>query len=339
MTDPQPGKAPRQTAGYAPPRKPGSVRRTSSIDVSWPEGREASARFVGRARDILTAADGAGFTALAEDGYIAAIAPDRTIQAISAAPARDRLDKLLGERGGGHLREVIRENLPEETAQGTPLYLILDDISGVSLICGWAWSHWSSDWLGQIQGQREEHLKRMEGVCIGFRPGSRALDPARFLIPAAEEPAPSPGLRHPGDPEGWHEFTAQEEVGMRRARRVDLWRDEVIHIDSAFQDSASTPAGVRMVLHEYRLTATADPATLEILTIAAEPGVLPFPECTAAPANLQRLVGTPLAELRANVLASLPGVAGCTHLNDALRALAEVPVLARHLPPQEAARS
>ena len=43
------------------------------------------------------------------------------------------------------------------------------------------------------------------------------------------------------------------------------------------------------------------------------------------------LLDTPLPELRDKVLAELKGTAGCTHLNDALRALAEVPVLVQHL--------
>ena len=36
------------------------------------------------------------------------------------------------------------------------------------------------------------------------------------------------------------------------------------------------------------------------------------------------LLGTPLPELREKVLAELRGTAGCTHLNDALRALARI---------------
>lgn len=325
--------APRQTAGYAPLRRPLSIRRTSSIDVSWPDGQADQQRFDGRARDILTAADGRAFTPLAEDAYVAMVKNDRTIQAITATPPRDNIEKLLGERGGGHLREVLKTHLPTEIQQATPLYLVLDDISGTSLICGWAWMHWRDDWIELFKGNREEHLKRMEGVCIGFRPGSQALDLARFEKPKEDDPAPSPGLRNPEDPDGWHTFTDQTQVGMRRARRIDLWRqDGVIHIDSAFQDSASTPQGVRMVLHEYRLLATVDPDTLAILTIEARPCVLPFPECTAAPANLQRLVGTPIDELREQVLNQLPGTAGCTHLNDAVRALAETPSLVQKLP-------
>ena len=47
---------------------------------------------------------------------------------------------------------------------------------------------------------------------------------------------------------------------------------------------------------------------------------------------LEKLIGTPLADIRAAVLAQLRGPAGCTHLNDALRALGEVPALVKQLP-------
>lgn len=284
-------------------------------------------RFDGRARDIYTPVDGMSFSTLAEDAYVATIKPDRTIAAIQTTPERANIGKLVGQRGGGHLREILKEALPDEINHATPLYLILDDISGASLISAWAWMHWTPDWMEQFKDKRDEHIKRMEGVCIGFRPGSQALDVVRFDHPQQGEPAPSPGLRNPEDPDGWHPLTNQDKVGMRRARCIDLWQDDVIHIHSAFQDSASAPSGVRQVLHEYRLTASADPHTLELLSLEAEPRVLPFPECTAAPANLRRLLGTPLGQLRNQVLTSLPGSAGCTHLNDAVRALAEVPAL------------
>jgi hypothetical protein len=56
-------------------------------------------------------------------------------------------------------------------------------------------------------------------------------------------------------------------------------------------------------------------------------------ECPSAASNLSRLLGTPLPDLREKVLAELRGTVGCTHLNDALRALAEVPALCRALAP------
>ena len=84
-------------------------------------------------------------------------------------------------------------------------------------------------------------------------------------------------------------------------------------------------------MHEYDLRVTADRQSLRVLSADATPRVLPFVECTNAPANLARLLGSPLAELRERVITELRGTAGCTHLNDALRALAEVPALVNRL--------
>ena len=118
---------------------------------------------------------------------------------------------------------------------------------------------------------------------------------------------------------------------MRRARRIDVTLGDAVTIDAAFQDSAPRPDGTRMALHEYRLAVTADPASLRVTSILAQPRVLPFPECPSATRNMTRLLGTPLIDLREKVLDELRGTAGCTHLNDALRALAAAPSLLEHL--------
>jgi len=170
----------------------------------------------------------------------------------------------------------------------------------------------------------------MEGVCIGFRPGSSALN-SDGTSSGHQSAADVVDLRRADDPLGWHEFTEQKDVGMRRARRIDVWLDGLIQIDSAFQDSATNPKGGRTAVHEYRLSATADPVTLQLISVRAEPHVLPYPECPSAAANMHRLVGSSLPELRRKVLEDLRGTAGCTHLNDALRALAEVPALVERL--------
>ncbi len=119
---------------------------------------------------------------------------------------------------------------------------------------------------------------------------------------------------------------------MRRARRMDIWREADIRIEAAFQDSATTPEGGRAVVHEYVVRLRADPATLKITAIKAEPKVLPFTECPGAALNAQMLLGARLPDLRDIVLENLRGPAGCTHLNDALRALADIPALLRSFP-------
>jgi hypothetical protein len=62
------------------------------------------------------------------------------------------------------------------------------------------------------------------------------------------------------------------------------------------------------------------------------PRVLPYDECPLAVRNVAALAGLPLSDARGTVLERLRGPLGCTHLNDMLRSLADVPGLARHLP-------
>lgn len=331
--------APHHTANPAPIRAPLSVRRTSSIDVEWLDGPAGDRVFHGRARDYVTPAGGGTGMVKASAEMRAVLDPDKTITAITATPAPAALPGLVGERGGNHLRMFIRENMPELLAQAAPLYLALDDISGVALISNWAWSHWNPDWLAKLhEHMPKDQLEKMmdrAGVCWGLKPGNSGLQVNRSSDAAASIGTADGGeLRNPADPEGWHDFPALEGVSMRRARRIDVVRDDatgLLRIDAAFQDSAPRPEGGRAALHEYSLTATVDAATLELLTLTPEPRVLPFPECPGAVHNTARLIGARLPDIRETVLAQLRGPEGCTHLNDALRALAEVPVLVRYL--------
>jgi hypothetical protein len=314
---------PKTPAGHAPRRLPGSVRRTSSIDVDWPDGRDGGMHLVGRARDVFT--PGAKEIEVFDEGaFEARIDAERRLLSLSATPAPVGLQALVGERAGGHLRSAIDRVLPQERRNGTPLHLILDDIAGTSLIAPWAWSRWDPAWLAELQARKADPkfaaAFNRENICSGLRTGSSGLSMAADGIDAGI-------LRDPADPEGWHEFPAAPGPGMRRARRIDISRDTLIRIDAHFQDSATTPDGTRAALHEYRIRATADPVSLVLLSVEAEPRVLPFAECPAAAANARRMVGKTLAALREAVLDELRGVAGCTHLNDALRALADVPLL------------
>jgi hypothetical protein len=169
-------------------------------------------------------------------------------------------------------------------------------------------------------------------VCWGLAEGNSGLVFRRDVKEVAAADAGE--LRNPADPEGWHEFAENEGPGFRRARRIDLWRDPasgLLTIDAAFQDSAKKREGGRTAIHEYLLRVTADPETLEVLSLEPEARILPFPECPGAIANTQRLVGSNLRDIRDQVLRELRGPDGCTHLNDAMRALADVPVLAQNL--------
>jgi hypothetical protein len=278
---------------------------------------------------------------LAEAETHVGIGEMRTIEDIAFTPPRESSAKLIGSRGGGHLRGVLEEVLPGEREAGTPLYLLLDDISGTSLIAGFGWSRWTADWMQSPAARPvsdDDHpvipvpqRRSPEGVCIGFAPGSRALDEdGRSIFSHRTQPVGP--LVHPDDPYGWHALPDLPDVSMRRARRIDVWIDgDVVHIDAAFQDSAGDPDHYRVAVHEYGITATADVATMTLQSVTPDPRILPYLECPGAVDTASRLIGTRMADLRMTVLERLAKTNGCTHLNDALRALAEVPVLASHL--------
>lgn len=337
MTNADIPQPPRQTAGAAPVRSPDSVRRTSSIDVTWPEGQGGDRHFLGRVRDYLTPANGGIGRALDTAEFRARLGGDKTIRSIEAEPAPAGLPTLVGVRGGNHLRMFIKETMPDLIARADPLYLVLDDISGTALVSPVAWPHYHQNWdqLSRMRLTGEERERFFEGridVCWGLARGNSGV---RADGPATSPPQAEAGdLRNPADPQGWHELPETDEPHFRRARRIDVTRDRaegIIRIEAAFQDSSRRASGGRVAIHEYSLAATASLESGELIAIEAYPHILPFGECPGAVGNIQRLVGLPLSEMRQAVIELLRGTAGCTHLNDAMRALAEVPRLVAYL--------
>lgn len=294
-------------------------------------------RMQGHARDLLTPADGSEPRVLAEDRFDILASPNREILSIAVMPDRPAAQQLVGIRAGGESRSALGQIMAAEREQGTPLYLLLDDFAGASLVAGWVWSQWIEDWDRPPEKagmpSRPGGRAGMEGVCTGFAPGSSALGMMDDGRASGQSSMTVPSLLHPDDPMGWHDMPTQQGVGMRRARRIDIWREgEALAIDVGFQDSGTAPGRQdRVAIHEYHVSARA--ADGRICELVVDPRILPFRECPGAVAHAQAaLIGAPLRELRAQVLEKLPGILGCTHLNDVLRSMAEVPLLAAGLP-------
>ena len=80
-----------------PPRVPGSVRRTTSVDILRPSGVDAELVLVGRARDLLTDADSA--THVLDTGAVEAtidFVDAQRVTAISSNPVVPGLEQLVG---------------------------------------------------------------------------------------------------------------------------------------------------------------------------------------------------------------------------------------------------
>lgn len=294
--------------------------------MRWRNGWGSDLFLEGRGRDLRTTADLAS-EVVADSSMVVEVGSDRAVREIRTEPELPGLDALVGARAGSGFRARLAELLPDG-ASGDPLQLLLDDIPGATLISGFAFAQWYpiEELLGK-DGSTSTVKRRMTDVCTGFMAGSSGLAPdgtSRWT----HRTRPVEPLGAGVDVLGWHELQQISEISMRRARRIDVWRDgRVVRVDAMFQDSSTRPEGGRMAVHEYTLTAVADLDSMTLTAVEPVARILPYAECPLAVLQVDALIGTPMADLRSVVLERLQGVAGCTHLNDALRSLADVPDL------------
>jgi hypothetical protein len=320
----------------APPRRPDSVRRTVTMDFTWPDGMAGHTVLDGRARDLHTGRDGrAAILAGASLGLVSD--SRRVIKEIRSAPGLPGLQRLVGESAmSGFRRRLAGVTTVRGTATGitaaTPLYQLLDDVPGATLVSGAAWQKWY-DMDRYLELKADVKQRIMIDVCTGYQQGSSALNPDGTLRWQQQGRQPAVDIDAVGDDLAWHRHARPDGVTMRRARRIDVWiAGPVIYVDAFFQDSSTLPEGGRQSIHEYTLTAEADLETGILRVVTPVPRVLPYHECPLAVRNTGALAGLPMSDLRGSAPERLRGPLGCTHLNDMLRALAVVPALARHRP-------
>ncbi len=321
----------RQSAGPSPLRRPGSVRRTTSIDVHWPDGWGQASVMQAAGRDVFTPLQGGAPVVLDEGRYAITASPMREILDISTAPDHVNAQQMVGIRGGGASRIALVQIMG--SIKGTPLYQIMDDFAGASLVSGWIWSVWTEDWAARMKEASAQNFRRnMTNICTGFAEGASSLLDDGGHDSVSQSKTEVGPLVNPADLAGWHDLPHQEGPRFRRARRLDVWREgDMIICDIGFQDSGSNPQGTRTAVHEYQVAVKVDPETMTVTALDATPRILPYRECPGAVVNIKRLVGHHVADFRQDVLDTLPGILGCTHLNDVLRSLADVPVLAAHI--------
>jgi hypothetical protein len=305
-----------------------SVRRTTTIDSVRPDGCAGSVRVTARARDLLVPAAGDPVV-LAGDGFAATLSADRVLSAIDH-PDR-RVASLVGASVASGFRARVLALLPDEAARLTLLHLLLDDLPGASLVAGYALQR-DPGW-GRPPFPRE-HLAAMTDLCSGWAADGTILG-AIGDAGAVPVPTTAPVPADLGDADAWHERPALPPGGMRRARRLDLVADDAQHgtlgFDVHFRDSYRDAADGEGAVHEYGVRGRFAPATRTILALDAFAHVLPWTECPRALDSAGRVVGTTTDDLRERVRAELVGTGTCTHLNDVLRSLADLPCLAAAL--------
>jgi hypothetical protein len=324
VTDPT-VSGPHDPVQPAPRRRPGSVRRTSTIDTFRPAGFDAEANVIGRARDLLT--DGDGEARVLGNAVVTARLKARShdLLAIETDPVAPALEGLLGAIVGPGFRAKVDGVVPDRRDHGDLLYLLLDDLPGATLVAGYAMLH-----AGMVpKPSDDEYLIARSDLCAGW-----AADGAMMTLirEHGRSPAPmgcdAPPVARADDPDAWHALPELAPNAMRRLRRLDVMPPTAdgapAAVDVFFRDSHVDGEGRETIVHEYSVAASVDVAARTIATIDARADVLPWRECPQAIASASRLVGRTLAGLRPYVRGEFIGTTTCTHLNDVLRGLTDV---------------
>ncbi|WP_225438516.1 DUF2889 domain-containing protein [Candidatus Frankia nodulisporulans] len=349
-----------------PSRRPGSVRRTLTVETRYPAGLRGTLAVHGRGRDLVTHADGtvtvaaAGSLEIEVDGF-----HGRTVTAVRTTPAVPALAGLVGARLSGGFRTRLRELAPDLAGAQPILAALLDDVPIAVLVSGTILLHVARTAalaagtapaspaspptpteVGLPPGAPSAtELARGADQCAGWRHGATIMvEVSRTGRPPAPTGPPAPSLDSPDDPLAWHlgALDPLAPFSSRRHRRIDLTPTETpaeagtdaeLTVDVLFRDSYQPEDEPQTIVHEYEVHGALDAHSTRFTRLAATPRVLPWLECPEAVPSAAWLVGQPAGDARATVRRDFVGPPTCTHLNDTLRHLADLPALASLLPP------
>lgn len=302
---------------------------------------DSSLELHGAGRDLHTSDIGATVIDQAESFVVVDLAT-RLVWAVEARPSRPELvGALAGIPAGSSFRRALAEHGASEVKGGTLLGQLLDDTPVATLIAGASLAR-----RGLIPEAADGRRRPVFDICAGWATGgvmARAIDEGD--TPYLGEGPPAGTLEDPTDPIGWHDFETLPPGSMRRRRRIDLTLETgrasphptLVTLDALFRDSYFEPDGTESVVHEYGITGRLD-AIGVLIEISVDAHVLPGPECPAAAASAQRLVGHPISAFRSIVGSDFSGTSTCTHLNDMLHSLGCMGQALRQLLPPGADR-
>jgi Protein of unknown function (DUF2889) len=311
-------------------RRPGSIRRTTTIDTFRPGALAGDAHQFATGRDLITLADGT--TRVVAEAQVRTVLdyPDHyRLVSIESVPERAELVRLVDTPISSGFRAAMAAVVPDDVRDATLLHALLDDLPGGALVSGYA--------LGRagVHPPRKPSapILQIEGLCAGFQRGGTIMEHVATAGRAPNVTGPvAPPLMDPDDPLAWHgPLRVMQAHDMRRWRRLDVVPgdrpDDPVATEVYFRDSHVDEDGVETVIHEYTVTATIDPFTSRVVDSGAVAHTLPWVECIEAVGSGRRLAGMELAGLRPAVREDFVGVTTCTHLNDTLRSIEDVRAL------------
>jgi hypothetical protein len=307
------------------------------LDYDWIDAVDA--RVVGAARDEVVRADGG-----------VDVVDETTLDVVTEGGIITSFDThgvaFDGAVFVGHpLRMGFRRRAREVfEADGGTFGLLLDDLSGAMVAAGYVLAmEWGDDGpprddppsgalpAAPPPGATERQLSQSD-LCSGWRADGTMMTMLRTggtmrFNPVAPVPA------RPDGADGWPERPIPV-PGLRRHRRIDVipggdrWT-----VDAWFRDTYCSPSGALGSLHEYTVDMVVDAHDHSVIEVHATPHVLPWDECPAAADAVGHLVGLRVDDFRATVQKTLVGIECCTHLNNELRELADLPTMVERASP------
>lgn len=315
-----------------PARVPGSVRRTATVDMLRPEGVDGPLVLRGHARDLRTGADGTP-NVLRDAAMTATVdhVGGGLLTALVTTPDRPALAPLIGRSAGSGFRGAVLAADPALPGRCNPLYQLLDDVPVTTLISGVAATSERRRRGEPTPYRRISPFGR--DMCAGYADGGTIMNEIDEVGRPPMVTGPVAGEVRTDDPWAWHELPQLPPHSMRRARRTDVLPGTRTRVDVFYRDSYVRADGLETVVHEYTVELELEDGAVH--SIRAVPRVLPWVECPVAAASANRLTGLPLSGLRRHVRSAFQGTSTCTHLNDTLRSLEDVPALLADLFPGE----
>ena len=161
-----------------PARAPGSVRRTTSVDMLRPSGIDGDLVLVGIGRDLHTAPDGTP-TVLDAGSFEAVVdyADAQRVREIRSTPAILGIDRLMGRSASTGFRAALNEVVEGQDMVGRPVYQLLDDLPVAVLISGFspqrqmaAEGTWPDAAASTLQRRKPEGLDLIQqaDLCAGW---------------------------------------------------------------------------------------------------------------------------------------------------------------------------
>ena len=323
-TQPEPG--PHRPVAATPPVPRGAARRTTTIDVTRPDGVAGRVVVHLDGRDVVVGPDGSERVA-EEVALTAVVEPTGTLVELSGA---DGLEALTGVSARGGFTARVWDALAGEVDRRGLASSMLEDLPGAFLVGGFA--PLAAGAMALDPDSARERAVAQADICAGWATGQPLHtvlhEEGRYAQPMGP-PAPRIEDEHPGS---WHELRELPPGSVRRRRLVEAGRTEGEAGIAAWTHFRDTHRGEpEMVMHEYVVAARISDDE-RIAGVEVDVRVLPWEACPGAAASGTRIVGVTLAELPRFVRADLVGTSTCTHLNTTLRSLADVRALARLLP-------